>query len=253
MSSLLHSSTMVVARVFLLSFLGVYSPFFGFLSMSYRIYMGLIRYFFKDYKRVVAYSTSSQLVLIRLFFVLRAFVWTIFYVYVHAFFKASLFIMCGMFIHIVDIQQYGVSSSGLVYTFFVFCLISILGFPFLSVIKLKDEIVLSNVGLIQVSFVFFGVSTFLYCVKMVFCFDFTSIKMFFGGFLFFVVFFVFFAVFCDFLLASLCGLSSSEAIYGLFFVGFFFSLFFVPFVMDVFYKFFGFLSFSLSEIEVKVF
>jgi len=73
-SSLLHSSTIVVARVFLLSFLGTLSRFFGFLLLCYRSFIGLYRAFFKDYKRIVAYSTSSQLCLVGLFFVLRGFV-----------------------------------------------------------------------------------------------------------------------------------------------------------------------------------
>jgi len=72
-SSLLHSSTIVVAGVFVFSFLGIYCGFFGFLLVFYRTYIGLLRGFFKDYKRVVAYSTSSQLCLLGLFFVLRSF------------------------------------------------------------------------------------------------------------------------------------------------------------------------------------
>merc|ERR1719153_1627677 len=72
-SALLHSSTMVVARVFILSFLGLLSRFFGLSTIFYGAFMGLIRRFFKDFKRIIAFSTSSQLGLIGLFFARRHF------------------------------------------------------------------------------------------------------------------------------------------------------------------------------------
>merc|ERR1712157_493403 len=59
-SSLLHSSTIVVARVFLLSFLGLYSSLLSINILLYGTFIGLIRRTFKDFKRIIAYSTSSQ-------------------------------------------------------------------------------------------------------------------------------------------------------------------------------------------------
>merc|ERR1711979_58368 len=47
-SSLLHSSTIVVARVFLLSFLGLYSSLVSINILIYGTFIGLIRRFFKD-------------------------------------------------------------------------------------------------------------------------------------------------------------------------------------------------------------
>merc|ERR1712142_1012460 len=66
-SSLLHSSTIVVARVFILSFLGVSSCFLLFTVIFFRVYCRFFGKFIKDYKRTVAFSTSSQLSLIRVF------------------------------------------------------------------------------------------------------------------------------------------------------------------------------------------
>merc|ERR1712189_164304 len=88
-SSLLHSSTIVVARVFMLSFLGLYSSLVSINILIYGTFIGLIRGFFKDFKRIIAYSTSSQLRLIGLFFTARHFLCSLSYVFVHAFFQSQ--------------------------------------------------------------------------------------------------------------------------------------------------------------------
>merc|ERR1719474_161036 len=49
------------------------SRFFGLSTIFYGAFMGLIRRFFKDFKRIIAFSTSSQLGLIGLFFCEKAF------------------------------------------------------------------------------------------------------------------------------------------------------------------------------------
>merc|ERR1712179_318976 len=66
-SSLLHSSTMVVARVFILSFLGVFSVPLFLMVIFFGVFCRFFGRFIKDFKRTVAFSTSSQLRLVRLF------------------------------------------------------------------------------------------------------------------------------------------------------------------------------------------
>merc|ERR1719500_1280442 len=106
-SSLLHSSTMVVAGVFVLSFFGG---------------------FFKDFKRVIAYSTSSQLALIGILFCLGHFLGSISYILTHARFKAFLFIFCGIIIHSSDLQLLGFLGSNFLFIgIFCFLVLGIIG------------------------------------------------------------------------------------------------------------------------------
>merc|ERR1712241_904061 len=106
--------------------------------LIYGTFMRLMRRFFKDFKRVIAYSTSSQLRLIRLFFTARHFLCSMTYVFVHAFFKAGLFIFCGLTIHSLDAQLTKFFSNSPLNSRSIFLLIVIVGTPFLSVAFLKD-------------------------------------------------------------------------------------------------------------------
>nr|QAV59296.1 NADH dehydrogenase subunit 5 [Cephalodiscus hodgsoni] len=103
-SSLLHSSTMVVAGVYLLirfsDFIGLYfSGFCIFLGAVTAFYGSFFAFFQKDFKKVVAFSTTSQLgvmvVGVGLGFPEVAF----FHLCVHGLFKAMLFLVSGVFIH----------------------------------------------------------------------------------------------------------------------------------------------------------
>merc|ERR1712037_966725 len=145
-SSLLHSSTIVVARVYLCRFFG---------------------HQFKDFKRIVAYSTSSQLVLVRVFYFIRSMSHTISYVYVHAFFKSLMFIVCRIIIHAIKVQLMREMSikSNKVLIFFR-CII-IIGFPFLSVSIIKDGFILNNSITIKVFCLVYAYSTISYSIALI--------------------------------------------------------------------------------------
>merc|ERR1712078_229415 len=173
-SSLLHSSTMVVARVFILSFLGLYSSLLSLTILIYRTFIRLIRRFFKDFKRVIAYSTSSQLRLIRLFFTARHFLCSMTYVFVHAFFKARLFIFCGLIIHSLDVQLSKFFNNFSLNSGSNFLLVVMVRSPFLSVAYLKDPFLLCARGptLMLGLFFFFFFFFFFLCFPPFFFFFF---------------------------------------------------------------------------------
>merc|ERR1712176_967760 len=189
-SSLLHSSTMVVARVFIISFLGLFSSLLSLIVLIYRTFIRLIRRFFKDFKRVIAYSTSSQLRLIRLFFTARHFLCSMTYVFVHAFFKARLFIFCGLTIHSLDAQLSKFFSNSPLSSGSNYLLIVIVRTPFLSVAFLKDSFLLCARRIISLLRLFFRLSTLFYSFKLFKFFRFGGIFISFRGFLFFALIFI---------------------------------------------------------------
>lgn len=142
-SSLLHSSTMVVARVFILSFLGVFSAVATLLVMFFGIFCGFFGRFIKDFKRTVAFSTSSQLGLVGLFWLMGGYYLTIFYILTHALFKAMIFMVVGFLIHKTDSQLFLGNAMLLFWGNSVFRCLVISRLPFFSVSSRKDSIVVS--------------------------------------------------------------------------------------------------------------
>jgi NADH-ubiquinone oxidoreductase chain 5 len=163
-SSLIHAATMVTAGIFLIlrfSFFFIAVPYIlliiFFIGSFTVIISTLIGCFQQDIKKVVAYSTCSQLAYMVAACGLTGYVNGFFHLYTHAFFKALLFLSSGYIIHIMNNQQDTrfLFNSG-IYTlifnivFFVGSL-SIAGFPFLSgfyskenLIYLSDQINISN-------------------------------------------------------------------------------------------------------------
>lgn len=146
--------------------------------------MRLMRGFFKDFKRIIAYSTSSQLGLIRLFFTARHFLCSMSYVFVHAFFKARLFIFCGMTIHSLDAQLSKFFSNSPLNSRSNFLLVVIVGTPFFSVAFLKDPFLLCAGRIRLLLRLFFGFSTLFYSFKLFKFFGVRGIFISFRGFLF---------------------------------------------------------------------
>lgn len=142
-SSLVHSSTLVTAGVWLVSSSGFERVFFLFVGLTSSLVGGLIAVWEKDLKKVVAFSTISQLGF--LFFCCYAVSeLCIFYLFLHAFFKSFLFMCVGLMIVVSRHNQssgYFVCFFGVFSKFFFFVrLFSMVGFFFLSGFFLKHSI-----------------------------------------------------------------------------------------------------------------
>ena len=152
-SALIHAATMVTAGVYMIgrnAVLFEHAPFtlevvavIGVLTALMAGTIGLVQ---NDIKRVLAYSTVSQLGYMFLAMGVGAFAGGIFHLYTHAFFKALLFLGSGAVIHALhgeqDMRFMGGLKSKLPITFWTFLVgtIAIAGIPPLAGFFSKDEI-----------------------------------------------------------------------------------------------------------------
>jgi len=153
-SALIHAATMVTAGVFLVVRC---SPLFEYSQTALNLVtiIGMITAIFaasvalvqNDIKKIVAYSTCSQLGYMFFAAGVGAYHVAMFHLFTHAFFKALLFLGSGSVIHAFkdeqDIRYMGGVRKKLPYTY-VFMLIGTLaltGFPFLSGFYSKDAII----------------------------------------------------------------------------------------------------------------
>jgi len=111
-SALIHAATMVTAGVFLVarcSPLFEYSPtalaFVAFIGASTAFFAATVALTQNDIKRVIAYSTCSQLGYMFFACGVSAYAAGIFHLYTHAFFKALLFLGAGSVIHAMSDEQ----------------------------------------------------------------------------------------------------------------------------------------------------
>ena len=168
-SSLLHAATMVTAGVFLLlrcSPIFQYAPFIlvmvTLIGGSTAFFFALVAVFQYDIKKVIAYSTCSQLGYMFLACGLSNYALAAFHLFNHAFFKALLFLGAGAVIHSFydeqDMRKMGNAISALPFTYLAMLIgsIAILGLPFLSGFYSKDL-------LLELAFLRFTVdSSFVY-------------------------------------------------------------------------------------------
>ena len=174
-SALIHAATMVTAGVYMiarLNFLFVAAPItmavvasIGALTALFAASIGLVQ---NDIKKVLAYSTVSQLGYMFLAVGVGAFTAGVFHLMTHAFFKACLFLGAGSVIHAMageqDIQKMGALKTKMPvtrWTFLLSCL-AIAGIPIFSGFFSKDEILfqtLTHRGLFSplLSSILFGV------------------------------------------------------------------------------------------------
>ena len=153
-SALIHAATMVTAGVFLVVRC---SPIFEYSQVALNLVtvVGMITAIFaasvalvqNDIKKIVAYSTCSQLGYMFFAAGVGAYHVAMFHLFTHAFFKALLFLGAGSVIHAFkdeqDIRNMGGVRKKLPYTY-VFMLLGTLaltGFPFLSGFYSKDAII----------------------------------------------------------------------------------------------------------------
>jgi NADH-quinone oxidoreductase subunit L len=153
-SALIHAATMVTAGVFMLARC---SPIFEHalpLALNIVAVVGASTAFFaatigtcqNDIKRVIAYSTCSQLGYMFFALGVGAPGAAIFHLFTHAFFKALLFLGAGSVIHAMhheqDMRYYGGLARKIPVTFIVMMIgtLAITGFPFLAGYYSKDGI-----------------------------------------------------------------------------------------------------------------
>ena len=153
-SALIHAATMVTAGVFLVVRC---SPIYEYSQLSLNIItiIGMTTAFFaatvaivqNDIKKIIAYSTCSQLGYMFFAAGVGAYNVAMFHLFTHAFFKALLFLGSGSIIHSFkdeqDIRKMGGVWKKLPYTWVLMVIgtLALTGFPFLSGYYSKDAII----------------------------------------------------------------------------------------------------------------
>ena len=154
-SALIHAATMVTAGVYMTARLsGIYlhtetaSNLIAVVGAATAFFSATIAVAQTDIKKVLAYSTVSQLGFMFVAVGVGAYGVAVFHLYTHAFFKACLFLGAGSVIHAMsgeqDIRKMGALAKKipLTATTFVIATAAIAGIPFLSGFFSKDEILL---------------------------------------------------------------------------------------------------------------
>ena len=152
-SALIHAATMVTAGVYMIgrnAVLFEHAPItlavVAAIGTATALMAGTIGLVQNDIKRVLAYSTVSQLGYMFLAMGVGAYAAGIFHLYTHAFFKALLFLGSGAVIHALhgeqDMRNMGGLKKYLPVTYWTFLIgtLAIAGFPLLSGFFSKDEI-----------------------------------------------------------------------------------------------------------------
>jgi len=152
-SALIHAATMVTAGVYLVARLhGIYlhapeaSALVATIGVATAFFAATIAVVQTDIKKVLAYSTISQLGFMFLAAGVGAYGVAVFHLYTHAFFKACLFLGAGSVIHAMsgeqDIRKMGGLARKIPVTFVTFAIATaaIAGLPPLAGFFSKDEI-----------------------------------------------------------------------------------------------------------------
>ena len=153
-SALIHAATMVTAGVFMVARL---SPIFEYAPAALTVVtiVGAITAFFaatvglvqNDIKRVIAYSTCSQLGYMFVALGVGGYSLAIFHLFTHAFFKALLFLGAGSVIHAMhheqDMRNMGGLRKDIPFTFWMMTIgtLALTGFPFTAGYYSKDAII----------------------------------------------------------------------------------------------------------------
>ena len=191
-SALIHAATMVTAGVFLLarcSFIFEFSPialniitFIGSMTAFFAATTGLFQ---NDMKKVIAYSTCSQLGYMMFSCGLSSYEVGVFHLSNHAFFKALLFLGAGSVIHAVndeqDMRKLGGLQKLLPFSYAIMLIgsLALIGFPFLTGFYSKDIIL----EIAYAKFTFLSHFAYLLGTLAAFCTAFYSVRLLFLVFL----------------------------------------------------------------------
>ncbi len=153
-SALIHAATMVTAGVFMLARMSpvfelshsalTFVTFIGATTAFFAATIGLVQ---NDIKRVIAYSTCSQLGYMFVALGVGAYGAAVFHLFTHAFFKALLFLGAGSVIHAVSDEQDMRRMGGLrrhipmTYWMMIVGTLALTGFPFTAGYYSKDAII----------------------------------------------------------------------------------------------------------------
>ena len=185
-SALIHAATMVTAGVFLISrssYIFEYSQF----TLNLTVVVGSLTAFFaattglfqNDIKRIIAYSTCSQLGYMIFACGLSSYQVGVFHLFNHAFFKALLFLCAGSIIHSLsdeqDIRKMGGLRAILPFSYASILIgsLALTGFPFLAGFYSKDV-------LLEVAFskhTYLGLCSFSLGLLGAFCTAFYSTRL----------------------------------------------------------------------------
>jgi NADH-quinone oxidoreductase subunit L len=171
-SALIHAATMVTAGVFMVarcSPLFEYAPdtlaFVAVIGASTAFFAATVGLAQNDIKRVIAYSTCSQLGYMFFALGVSAYPAAIFHLFTHAFFKALLFLGAGSVIHAVSGEQDMRNMGGLwkhikiTYVMMWIGSLALAGFPIFAGYYSKDMI-------LEVAYAAGGVGTYAYVLGM---------------------------------------------------------------------------------------
>ena len=182
-SALIHAATMVTAGVYMVArsavlynvaHTGEVVAWIGVLTAFFAATIALTQ---NDIKRILAYSTVSQLGYMFLGVGVGAYASGVFHLVTHAFFKGLMFLAAGSVMHAManelDIRKMGGLKAKMPITHWTFLIgaLAIAGFPFLSGFWSKDEILHSAWGSSPIIYVIGLVTAFLtafYMFRLIF-------------------------------------------------------------------------------------
>nr|YP_009992032.1 NADH dehydrogenase subunit 5 [Rhipicephalus decoloratus]QNN85503.1 NADH dehydrogenase subunit 5 [Rhipicephalus decoloratus] len=182
-SALVHSSTLVTAGVYLLIRFNllftcsIFSSFLLKISLMTMIMSGVNAFFENDLKKIIAFSTLSQLSIMMTTLSLGLVYLAFFHLIVHAIFKSMLFLCAGFIIHnLMGNQDIRFLSnffkfSPMILSCMMIGMLSLMGFPFIGGFYSKDMIMefffLGNKNLIEMMLFMGGILfTFLYNFRL---------------------------------------------------------------------------------------
>nr|UXX50258.1 NADH dehydrogenase subunit 5 [Haemaphysalis japonica] len=184
-SSLVHSSTLVTAGVYLMirfNYLfseNTNSIFLLKISLITMIMSGMNAFFETDFKKIIAFSTLSQLSMMMIIVSLNMPELAFFHLIMHAIFKSMLFLCAGLIIHFMngnqDIRMLGnfFKISPVIMSCMLISILSLMGYPFIGGFYSKDLILefffmKSNNMLLLLMFIMSIIFTFMYCIRLMY-------------------------------------------------------------------------------------